>query len=191
MWTTLAGGLYVQINGATVGPLTGVTDISGKANLVHTHAQADVTNLVTDLAGKAPTSHTHSTAQITDYQENTWTPRIDGSTAAGAGTYSVQAGRYTRIGRLVFVEAQIAWSAHTGTGAMVIAGLPFPVLAGSLSAPGSIWASLLTFSGQLTIDFLAGFSVIRVASYATGGAWTALPIDTAATIAISGVYTAA
>jgi hypothetical protein len=32
----------------------------------HTHAQADVTNLVSDLAGKAPTSHTHAQADVTN-----------------------------------------------------------------------------------------------------------------------------
>jgi hypothetical protein len=31
-------------------------DLAGKAALIHTHAQADVTNLVTDLAAKVPTS---------------------------------------------------------------------------------------------------------------------------------------
>ena len=42
-----------------------VTDLAGKAALVHTHAQADVTGLVTALAGKAPTSHTHAEADVT------------------------------------------------------------------------------------------------------------------------------
>lgn len=36
------------------------------AAAVHTHAQADVTNLVADLAGKAATSHTHTASQISD-----------------------------------------------------------------------------------------------------------------------------
>jgi hypothetical protein len=33
MWTTSAGGLYVRINGATIGPLTGATDLSAYAPL--------------------------------------------------------------------------------------------------------------------------------------------------------------
>jgi hypothetical protein len=36
--------------------------LAAKANLVHTHAESDVTNLVTDLAGKVPTSRTISTS---------------------------------------------------------------------------------------------------------------------------------
>lgn len=37
----------------------------GAAATSHTHAQADVTNLVTDLAGKAALSHTHSAGDLT------------------------------------------------------------------------------------------------------------------------------
>jgi hypothetical protein len=43
--------------------LTTSTDslLAGKADAAHTHAEADVTNLVTDLAGKVPTSRTINT----------------------------------------------------------------------------------------------------------------------------------
>ena len=54
-----------------------------------------------------------------------WTPVITGVGSAGTGTYSVQAGFYTRIGNMVFLTATITWSAHTGTGNMTITGLPF------------------------------------------------------------------
>ncbi len=54
-----------------------------------------------------------------------WTPVITGVGSAGVGTYSVQAGFYTRIGNMVFLTATITWSAHTGTGNMTITGLPF------------------------------------------------------------------
>jgi|SRR5690242_1051242 hypothetical protein len=42
-----------------------VADLAAKAALVHTHAEADVTNLVTDLAGKAATVHAHAAADVT------------------------------------------------------------------------------------------------------------------------------
>lgn len=57
----------------------------------------------------------------------TWTPTISGATAAGVGTYTTQFGRYTRIGQLVFVTCQIVWTAHTGTGNMLLTALPFTV----------------------------------------------------------------
>lgn len=40
------------------------TDISGKADVVHTHVTSDVTGLDTALAGKAPTAHSHAIAEI-------------------------------------------------------------------------------------------------------------------------------
>jgi hypothetical protein len=39
---------------------------AAKANASHTHAEADITNLVTDLAGKAASVHTHTSSQISD-----------------------------------------------------------------------------------------------------------------------------
>ena len=39
---------------------------AAKANASHTHAQADVTNLVTDLVGKAAVVHAHTSSQISD-----------------------------------------------------------------------------------------------------------------------------
>ena len=57
--------------------------------------------------------------------QGSWTPIIAGSTAAGVGTYTVQAGTYTRIGNLVFLSGTVTWTAHTGTGNMLIRTLPF------------------------------------------------------------------
>jgi hypothetical protein len=65
---------------------------------------------------------------LTDYEEDTFTPRIDGTTTAGVGTYTVQNGKYTKIGDIVTFTIQITWSAHTGTGNMVVANLPFTSL---------------------------------------------------------------
>jgi hypothetical protein len=39
--------------------------LATKANISHTHAQSDVTNLVSDLAGKAASTHSHAGADIT------------------------------------------------------------------------------------------------------------------------------
>lgn len=41
------------------------TQLAGKANSSHTHAESDVTNLTGDLAGKAATSHSHAAADTT------------------------------------------------------------------------------------------------------------------------------
>lgn len=43
----------------------GVLDGRGKAPLVHSHAESDVTSLVADLAGKAAAVHTHAESDVT------------------------------------------------------------------------------------------------------------------------------
>lgn len=41
------------------------SDLAGKANASHTHAQSDITGLASALAGKAASSHTHAQSDIT------------------------------------------------------------------------------------------------------------------------------
>jgi hypothetical protein len=62
---------------------------------------------------------------FSDYEEGTFTPTIKGTSSVGTGTYTTQTGRYTKIGDRVVFDIVIAWSAHTGTGNMRIAGLPY------------------------------------------------------------------
>lgn len=61
------------VTSTELGYLAGVTSsvqtqINGKANTSHTHAQSDITNLVSDLAGKASATHTHVIADTTGLQ---------------------------------------------------------------------------------------------------------------------------
>jgi len=64
---------------------------------------------------------------LDDYEEGTFTPVIQGSSTAGTQTYSVQSGRYTKIGRLVFYEVMIRMTAKDGStaGNISVGGLPF------------------------------------------------------------------
>jgi parallel beta-helix repeat protein len=58
------------------------------------------------------------------YESKSWTPVVQGTVSAGAGTYTAQQGKYTKIGDIVFYDFNISWSAHTGTGNTEIIGLP-------------------------------------------------------------------
>jgi hypothetical protein len=71
-----------------------------------------------NVAGASPTT-------MDWYEEGTWTPVIEGSTSAGTGTYTTQYGRFTRIGNRVFYNFTVSWSAHTGTGIVSLANLPY------------------------------------------------------------------
>ena len=75
-------------------------------------------------------SHTEgsgaSSSILNDYEEGTWTPVLIGSGGNPTVTYSVQDGRYTKIGRIVYVEFDITMTAKSGgSGDATIAGLPF------------------------------------------------------------------
>ena len=60
------------------------------------------------------------------YEEGTWTPTIlFGGNNTGM-TYGAQVGRYTRIGRLVYINCYVYPSNKgSSTGAVTISGLPF------------------------------------------------------------------
>lgn len=55
---------------------------------------------------------------------STYTPTLVGATTAGTTTYTTQAGFYTQIGKMIFVDATVVISNSTGTGNMQMS-LPF------------------------------------------------------------------
>lgn len=57
----------------------------------------------------------------------TFTPTLAGGTTAGTTTYTLQYGYYTLIGNIVQIIGYINCSAATGTGIIVIGGLPFTI----------------------------------------------------------------
>jgi hypothetical protein len=128
---------------------------------------------------------------LSDYEEGTFTPVVQGSTAAGVGVYSTQTGRYTKVGRLVTVEIYIVWSAHTGTGNLQIGGLPFNVNASHYSAATIGLASSIPLSASNTI---AAFNQVNAAYINViqlpvgGGSFTDVPMDIAASIVLNSTY---
>lgn len=127
---------------------------------------------------------------LDDYEEGTFTPVIVGTGTAGAGTYSVQDGKYTKIGRVVHFEGRVAWSAHTGTTNMIINGLPFAVSAAPSAKPCAIMLTNIAFTGQ-AVGSLGAFSSTGIDLYtmATNAAPTRIAIDTSGEISFSGSYT--
>lgn len=121
------------------------------------------------------------------YQEGTFTPVVAGTTTAGAGTYTTQAGKYTRIGNRVYFNLQIVQTAHTGTGNMVITGLPF-TSESTMHIPLDLRCDSLTFTGQLSAYVQSNSTQIVLETLASGAAPTALAMDAACSIWISGQY---
>lgn len=55
----------------------------------------------------------------------TWTPTIYGATSNGTTSYTLQTGNYLRSGNLITVSFIVSWYGATGTGEMILDGLPF------------------------------------------------------------------
>jgi hypothetical protein len=122
---------------------------------------------------------------LDDYEEGTFTPTTVGTTIAGAGTYTAQTARYTKIGRMVHVAGFITTTAHTGTGNMRLGGLPFtsanitginPVQMidyGSLAVPANSIPALELLENTTTAAF------ISLTTAATGTAALAMDVGCA------------
>jgi hypothetical protein len=91
---------------------------------------------------------------LDDYEEGTFTPTAYGSTTEGTTTYVGRAGRYTKIGNMVFIEVHIEVSAMTGTGALYFS-VPFaPASANEPRGVGSVFVTGLDWQNAGSICFL-------------------------------------
>lgn len=129
---------------------------------------------------------------LDDYEEGTFTPVIQGSSTDGTGTYTIQSGGYTKIGRVVIFHIALTWTAHNGTGSMQIGGLPFTATGNSFSnAPCAIYNSdiTLTANNVMTIRNVASQSYLSVQQYPVGGGTVSnVAVDSAGSIFVSGSY---
>jgi hypothetical protein len=157
-------------------------------------------NLVIGTAGKgidfSATSSgtgTMTSELLSDYEEGTFTPTIVGSVSAGVGTYSYQVGRYTKIGNRVFFNIYIDWSAHTGSGFMRIAGLPFTSQAAVANyhgvTIGQINGVAQSAGTWATASMYNNATEINLWEVPTGGGTIAgIALDSSASMTISGFY---
>lgn len=131
---------------------------------------------------------------LDDYKEADFTPVIQGTTSAGAGTYTTQSGSYTKIGNRVFYDIMLTWTAHTGTGNLRVGGLPYTSRAGNFAVPAAVYvANIAMTAGNILSAFINSnnttMSLLQLPS--GGGAAANVPMDTAGTLHLSGHYTAA
>jgi len=120
------------------------------------------------------TPGTGTSELFADYEEGTWTP-VQGAGLSVVGTFS-SSGRYTKIGRMVYLSGRVAGSTSVATtaGTIMMTGLPFTVFEstttgtmtnGSINTFGGIGAftttaySTSTFVADVAIDFNISYSV--------------------------------
>lgn len=117
---------------------------------------------------------------LDDYEEGTWTPTLTFATPGDlAVTYSTQSGFYTKIGRFVSIQCNVAASSFTHTtasGQFRISGLPFVP---AISSSGSVGFTngIVAGAGSLLVILVSG-GTFPFYSY-TGSTGTTATVTTA------------
>lgn len=126
--------------------------IDQNAGQTATQLAQDVQDLQTHLADSV-TDADGAHGLIVEY--GSWTPTLAGVTTAGVNTYSLQQGRYYKIGKQITVSFRVTLSAKDAAmnGNILINGLPFAVA--DISTSGTI--------GQYgSIDLAAGYTQLGI-----------------------------
>jgi len=156
-------------------------------------------NLVIGTSGKgidfSATPGTGTSELLADYEEGAFTPTVLGSTTAGTANYVVQVGRYTKIGNRVFISGRIQYNSLTGTGNLLVGGLPFTVANVSQNYSGITLAdvgNLALTAGNIpfanTVINAAQFEFSQTPT--GGGTSTNVPVDAAASFMFAAHYEA-
>lgn len=142
--------LSLQSNGTTIAALTS----TGMAVTGTLSASGQATIPTINLTGGQITFPATQSASadgntLDDYEEGSWTPAL---TTPGTATYSLQTGKYIKIGKLVYIQGQLGiGTIGTGNGSEV-KGLPY------VPGVGSFTVSFSYFNA-------VALSVVYVAAY--------------------------
>jgi hypothetical protein len=96
---------------------------------------------------------------LDDYEEGSWTPALTYDSGTSGVAYASRVGKYTKIGRQVFVEFQIGLSSKgTGSGEVFVSGLPFTV-ANDMAAAEPGYVGVTYWGGFSTgVYYIWGFA---------------------------------
>ena len=111
------------------------------------------------LSGGVYLGGTGSANKLDDYEEGTWTPTIIGSSSAGTMTYPDRVGRYQKVGRLVTIHFYIQGNSGSGSGNLLVGGVPFTIANYHLGYGSPQWNNGITYpSGAIDANYLRNSS---------------------------------
>jgi len=197
-WGNTRSGIILSVD--TVGKLAQIT-ITGNSCSNNTYGgiELNCTNTSPNIISNAIISGNqvtgNGTVQISassfvDFAEGverSFTPVISGTTTAGTGTYISRSGTYTITNNIVYFQMECAWSAHTGTGNILISGFPIAAQSGEPQPVGWVWTNGLTIVGQATFGLLQNTTSGPLGTV-ENGVYDPVALDTAAAVRISGFY---
>jgi hypothetical protein len=152
-WSDLANNSgYLGIRGGAV------ASVGADNNLVFETASTERMRVTTDAYVRLSAStggiqfngDTAAANALDDYEEGTWTMGVSFGGASVGATYSLNTGKYTKIGRQVNVTGYLTLTSKgSSTGAAKITGLPFTIFNdyGNYSAV-TLWFDKVTFTNQ-------------------------------------------
>ena len=114
----------------------------------------DVTGNIRTSTGILFGTDTAAANALDDYEEGTWTPRIEGTTTAGNYSGVQRAGSYTKIGNIVTIRGHFYGHTGSGAGNLLLAGIPFSRTGTNVSNAIQANGSLTIPSGAITMTWM-------------------------------------
>ncbi len=194
--TPLAGTEVLPIVQSGVTKKVSVDNLTiGKGVTANAYSAA-TGNFTPSTAGKGmdfsaqPKAPGFTTKVFTDYEQGTFTPTLAGTSTAGTGTYSIQLGIYTKIGNVVNFKISLNWSAHTGTGDMVIKGLPYTTANDSQITIAALRAGNISYTAGASLagQIQPNDTIVYPVTSVTLSAAATIPMDTSGDFNVAGIY---
>lgn len=187
--TATGDAVFVAASAAAARTTLGAAALAGLSTQDFAANALTVAGLITATAGqiKFPATQNPSADANTldDYEEGTWTPGL-----GGTATYTFREGRYTKIGRLVFIAGEIQVNT-IGTGSTSnVSGLPF--VSSNNRAGISVGLNILLATAVVSIglEVLAGSTdlAFHARTAANAGASTVAVWGSSTNISFAGCY---
>lgn len=114
---------------------------------------------------------------------------VAGTTTAGTAAYSQQSIKWQRVGNRVNFNISVIWTALTGTGNLIVLGMPYPpadqVTSLSINAENLVFANQL---GAILSTVILAAGRIELTQNASGAPIGSVPVDAAGSLWIQGSY---
>ena len=119
---------------------------------------------------------------LDDYEEGTWTSVLGGSTTDPTSvTYANQIGTYTKIGRMVTVFYNLAFTTYTGgSGDFRLKGLPFTATGSGIGTAIIESVTLTAGKTAVTTYLVSGNASARVFQYGSNTSYIDIPLTSMA-----------